>query len=460
MTGHGSRKRGLNDHESEFNRSGRKNKRSKKYNESSGHRRSKLLSNEHNGKISTKGSINSSSQNEVEDEDHLQIHPGQMLDNRLIVRRLLGTGTFGKVWEATDTKHGDIVAVKCIRKISRYIKNAKIEEGILRQAYRDQKAANVDLLVTLYTTIWHDGHFCMVFEPLGKSLLDYVMINDYRGFPFNYVRRISAQLFSALDFIHMHGLIHTDIKLENVLFLPGEDVFVDTEVMHRNEDGRLQNNPRRVSQLPKFANIKIIDFGGATYNNAHKTSIINTRQYRGPEVTLELDWSYPSDIWSAACVIAEIFNGELLFSTHDSLEHLAMMERAIGRFPDNMLRDSPCSRTFFDRDSGLIRTQLLSQSQRSAVAQMPLLADVCSTPTTCTGHTFGAHTLPGARLWAAVSDLSRLLWGVLRLDPVDRWSAREALAAHFFDDLEYSSTYWNMVQAPTQVLAPGAVSTN
>jgi serine/threonine protein kinase len=59
----------------------------------------------------------------------------------------------------------------------------------------------------------------------------------------------------------------------------------------------------------------VIDFGGATYDDERKGSIINTRQYRGPEVTLEMGWSFPSDIWSAACIIAELYTGELLFAT-------------------------------------------------------------------------------------------------------------------------------------------------
>lgn len=59
----------------------------------------------------------------------------------------------------------------------------------------------------------------------------------------------------------------------------------------------------------------MIDFGGATYDDESKSSIINTRQYRSPEVILGLGWSYPSDIWSAGCIIAELYLGELLFAT-------------------------------------------------------------------------------------------------------------------------------------------------
>ncbi len=60
----------------------------------------------------------------------------------------------------------------------------------------------------------------------------------------------------------------------------------------------------------------MIDFGGATYDSdAHRSTIVNTRQYRGPEVTLEVGWSFPSDIWSVGCLVAEVYCGDLLFET-------------------------------------------------------------------------------------------------------------------------------------------------
>lgn len=78
----------------------------------------------------------------------------------------------------------------------------------------------------------------------------------------------------------------------------------------------------------------MIDFGGATYSDERHTPIINTRQYRAPEVILECClWCEKSDIWSMACIIVELYTGELFFDTHENLEHLAMIEKQCGPLP-------------------------------------------------------------------------------------------------------------------------------
>lgn len=79
---------------------------------------------------------------------------------------------------------------------------------------------------------------------------------------------------------------------------------------------------------PVCGDIKLIDFGGATYANERHTDIIATRQYRAPEVILENNsWNEKSDIWSMACILAEIYTGELFYDTDENLEHLAMIEK-------------------------------------------------------------------------------------------------------------------------------------
>ena len=64
----------------------------------------------------------------------------------------------------------------------------------------------------------------------------------------------------------------------------------------------------------------------ATWDHEHHSSLINTRQYRAPEVMiLNREWDQKSDLWGIACVIIEIYSGRLLFDTHSTYEHLAMI---------------------------------------------------------------------------------------------------------------------------------------
>lgn len=92
--------------------------------------------------------------------------------------------------------------------------------------------------------------------------------------------------------------------------------------------------------MPVYSSIKIIDFGGATYNDEYHTKIIETRHYRAPEVVLDIGWSFPADIWSVGCILVELYTGKTIFLTHKNREHLAMMEKLCGKFPKHMIKSS------------------------------------------------------------------------------------------------------------------------
>ncbi len=95
---------------------------------------------------------------------------------------------------------------------------------------------------------------------------------------------------------------------------------------------------KRDERLVKNSNIKLIDFGSATFDWEHHSTIVSTRHYRAPEVILELGWSQPCDVWSIGCILFELYLGFTLFQTHDNTEHLAMMERILGPIPYRMAK--------------------------------------------------------------------------------------------------------------------------
>jgi serine/threonine protein kinase len=177
----------------------------------------------------------------------------------------------------------------------------------------------------------------MVFERLGLSLYDLVKRNDYKRLPLSVVKSVSRQLLEGLEFLQSINLIHTgmphcflllcfltfflDLKLENVLFVHNTLITQQVEQDNKTHDILVPQNTRIKCMcwysvfLFLFCVVcLVIDFGGGTYDDEDdKATIINTRQYRGPEVTLEVGWSFPSDIWSAACIIGEV-RSLILFS--------------------------------------------------------------------------------------------------------------------------------------------------
>merc|ERR1712178_157322 len=90
--------------------------------------------------------------------------------------------------------------------------------------------------------------------------------------------------------------------------------------------------------------VVVIDFGGAVFASERHGKRIGTRQYRAPEVVLGLDWDEKSDIWSLACILFTLYNGERPFPVREDLEHLLLFERVLAcELPRTMLRAASSS---------------------------------------------------------------------------------------------------------------------
>jgi len=142
---------------------------------------------------------------------------------------------------------------------------------------------------------------------------------------------VSRSLASHLTFtnsctvLHDLNLIHTDLKPENILLC---DNAYQTFTYNRKIPSSSQTVSRQAGQRKVLLDteIRLIDFGSATFQDEYHSSVVSTRHYRAPEIILGLGWSFPCDIWSIGCILVEFFTGDALFQTHDNLEHLAMME--------------------------------------------------------------------------------------------------------------------------------------
>ncbi|KAL0274666.1 UNVERIFIED_CONTAM: hypothetical protein PYX00_002740 [Menopon gallinae] len=264
-----------------------------------------------------------------DDEDgHLIYRIGDVLANKWKILATLGEGTFGKVLKVKDVDNPDnVIALKIIKNVEKYREAAKLEINALQKiAEKDPDCKYLTVRMLCYFDL--SGHMCIGFEMLGLSVFDFLKDNGYQPYPLEHVRHISYQLCYSVKFLHDNKLTHTDLKPENILFVNS-----DYETIY---NAKKKKDIKRV----KRSDVRLIDFGSATFDHEHHSTIVSTRHYRAPEVILELGWAQPCDVWSIGCIMFELYLGITLFQTHDNREHLAMMERILGPVPYRMARKS------------------------------------------------------------------------------------------------------------------------
>ncbi|XP_023689732.1 dual specificity protein kinase CLK4-like isoform X2 [Paramormyrops kingsleyae] len=275
---------------------------------------------------------------EDDEEGHLIYHSGHVLKARYEIVCTLGEGAFGKVVECIDrSKGGARVALKIIKNIDRYRDAALSEVEVLEQMNSldyDRKYACVRMLD------WfdHHGHICIVFELLGLSTYDFLKENSFLPFPVDQIRKMTYQIIRAVHFLHRNKLTHTDLKPENILFVNSEYSMDYNVKMASTASISFFQIQKRDERTLKKPDVKVVDFGNATYEHEHHTSVVSTRHYRAPEVILDLGWNHSCDVWSLGCIFLEYYLGVTVFQTHDSKEHLAMMERVLGPIPAHLLQ--------------------------------------------------------------------------------------------------------------------------
>ena len=118
---------------------------------------------------------------------------------------------------------------------------------------------------------------------------------------------------------------------------------------------------RRGPEVDSSIQVKICDIGNACWFNHHFSTIIQTRQYRSPEVILGINYNESSDIWSLACIIFELITGDFLFNPISSEDfckndsHLCKFMEICGKMPKNFVERGIYWKKYFDKDGKLKR---------------------------------------------------------------------------------------------------------
>eukprot|EP00659_Diplonema_papillatum_P014543 gene14543-22253_t len=282
---------------------------------------------------------------------YLSLAAGHVLYNRYELILLLGIGQSATVWLAADTSATSssghqYVAIK-ITQCSESVRCSSLHEVALLYYIANKSPVRAQGYET------------------GSALL----INHFEH--------------QGLYGKHMN-VVHTDLKPENIMFSR-------PSVAARKAVARYLNDSADVSSITENPEderqVKISDFGLSYLlrpdtdkhingepltqadlqlifaSNYTKGAIIQTREYRAPEIILGMDFCTQTDMWSLACIVYELLTGQFLFDpktvkhvvderTMDG-EHLAEMIHTLGSPPDRVSRgDGVYVDQFFDRLTG------------------------------------------------------------------------------------------------------------
>jgi len=240
---------------------------------------------------------------------------GQRFDvgRRYANLEFIGEGAYGMVVSATDIESSDKKSV-AIKKISPFehqlLSQRTLREIMILSHFNHENVISIlDIIRTDDISAMKD-----IYIVLEKMDADLYRILKNQRLTNDHVTYLSYQLFRGLKYIHSANVIHRDLKPSNIL-------------------------------VNANCELKICDFGLARVcdpRHNHQgilTEYVATRWYRAPEVLLISDgYTKSMDIWSAGCILAEMFNGRPLFPGKDYVDQLKQILAVIGSPSDDEMR--------------------------------------------------------------------------------------------------------------------------
>lgn len=329
---------------------------------------------------------------------------------------------------------GSLVAVKIVRNHPVYRSQASLEIHLLTLLSKttgntlssttdnnDHPASpmgsNIVRLYDHYTAA--GGHLCIVFEYLPTTIFDLLQKSGFIGLSLRFIKVILIQLLITVHKLHVQGLIHSDIKPENIM-LNGNNiqklltvpesfqpVAKDTSTSSSSattvpstlpvssaspppvqllSSGPAQlyhkyitSLPSEVYTAPTAVVVKLIDFGSAGYEHTNCYHYVQSRFYRAPEVMFGCTYDGSADIWSIGCVIAELFFGLPLFPGCDELDCVRRIFTLLGWAPEYMIIGGSQAHRFFTEDTpGTLTTDssMVSSPTGTTIITDPIIQDV------------------------------------------------------------------------------------
>uniref|UniRef100_A0A673MLY1 non-specific serine/threonine protein kinase n=1 Tax=Sinocyclocheilus rhinocerous TaxID=307959 RepID=A0A673MLY1_9TELE len=218
--------------------------------------------------------------------DLLQNFPHTKRVGSYLVGKMINKGSFAKVMLGMHISTGEKVAIKVIDK-----KKARQDSYILKNMKREPRIHQLirhPNIVLLLETLETENCYYMAMELCGGGdLMD--RICERKRLEEREVRRYTRQILSAVEHLHRHGIVHRDLKIENLL-------------------------------MDELNNIKIVDFGLSNTLKADSLSLelLNTQcgspAYAAPELLAHRKYGPKVDVWSVGVSMFAMLTGTLPFT--------------------------------------------------------------------------------------------------------------------------------------------------
>uniref|UniRef100_A0AAY5F478 Protein kinase C n=1 Tax=Electrophorus electricus TaxID=8005 RepID=A0AAY5F478_ELEEL len=225
------------------------------------------------------------------------------------LHKMLGKGSFGKVFLAEMRATGEFFAVKALKKdvvlMDDDVECTMVERRVLSLAWEHP------FLTHLYCTFQTKENLFFVMEYLnGGDLMFHIQACN--SFDLTRSTFYAAEIICGLQFLHSKGIVYRDLKLDNILL----DI-----------DGH----------------IKIADFGMCKENmfgEARTSTFCGTPDYIAPEILLGQKYGTSVDWWSFGVLLYEMLIGKSPFHGHDEEELFQSIRTDDPCYPRWLARDS------------------------------------------------------------------------------------------------------------------------
>ncbi len=229
------------------------------------------------------------------------IEPGSVVASRYEIRSILGTGGAGVVYKAFDRELGEVVALKTLHPDSVAQDPAAVER--LKSEIRLARRIAHRGVVRTYDLGESTGMYFLTMEYVSGTVLSDLLERDHR-LPVSAVYSIARQIARALEVAHEQGIIHRDIKPQNIML---------------QADGTL----------------KVMDFGIArlAVRTTALTQIgmaVGTPGYMAPEQLMDGDVDARADLYACGAVLYECLTGQL---PYDPANPVLMIGRIVSGAP-------------------------------------------------------------------------------------------------------------------------------